>query len=61
MDDEAPKGTKFIAFEGASVDSLQGETITMTTYIDMHNLNRHGALYTAVTRSPTAETIILLV
>lgn len=61
MEDKAPKTAKYVAFEGASVDSLQGETLCMTTYIDVQNLTRHGALYTAVTRSPTAETVILLI
>lgn len=61
MEDKAPKTAKYVAFEGASVDSLQGETLCMTTYIDVQNLTRHGALYTAVTRSPTAETVILII
>lgn len=56
MRDQAPKGTKYEPYFAVTSDSLQGKTLeNMMLYVDIQAMDRHGSLYTAVTRTKTPE------
>jgi hypothetical protein len=61
MEETQPKKAKYIAAEGITVDSIQGETITHPYAIDLKTMSRHGSFYTALTRAPTPNLITLII
>ena len=59
MLDVPPKGTKYEPAYAVTVDSVQGKTIERLA-VDLKSLNRHGSVYTAMTRTrQLANTIVL--
>ena len=51
---------RFIGDEACTVEGCQGETITYPICLDVNTLTDAGALYTALTRTPTADLITIL-
>ena len=59
MLDVPPKGTKYEPAYAVTVDSVQGKTIERLV-VDLKSLNRHGSVYTAMTRTrQLANTIVI--
>lgn len=61
MDEAAPAGKKYIAYAAGTVDACQGETLTTPVVLDVKSLTKHGAFYTAITRTTVPELVTLLV
>lgn len=55
-----PKEFRYEPIYAVTSDSIQGKTYNTNLFIDQHYLSRHGALYTAVTRTTTPDNTILL-
>lgn len=59
--DQIPDNYAYEPAFARTADSIQGRTITSNTIIvDVKTLTRHGTLYTAVTRTPTPHTTMLI-
>jgi len=60
MRDDIPQGKKYIPMFACTIDSVQGRTIEDETLIlDIDYLTRYGTLYTAITRTRTADKVKL--
>jgi hypothetical protein len=60
MHDEIPSGCLFEPAFAVTVDSMQGKTILWKLFIDCNGMNRHGAFYTAVSRTKTSDMTVLV-
>jgi hypothetical protein len=61
MEETAPNGKTHIAYCSGTVDACQGETFVTPVVLDVATLTKHGAFYTALTRTPTPDLITLLI
>jgi hypothetical protein len=59
MEETAPKGKTHIAYCSTTVDACQGETFVTPVILDVNTLTKHGAFYTAISRTPTADLVVL--
>lgn len=61
--DDMPKGTKYEPYFAVTADSFQGKTVENLNmiYVDINSLTtRHGALYTSMTRTRSADNLLII-
>lgn len=61
MSDKEPKGTKYEPAFAVTSDSFQGQTVNYKLAVDIYSLNRHGTLYTAMTRVAEKNNLVILI